>query len=91
MLVCGLETRDDPATAEDDVHQIMRIVSVSVGASADGGEDAAATLVDSLLDEPSDEIRQSLLSMPRGDGEELYSFAKAIELVLLRQKQGKTA
>ncbi len=51
-------------------------------------EDAASELVRALLEDPDDETCQRLLSSPREDGEELYSFAEAIEIVLLRHKQG---
>ncbi|MCP4448587.1 MAG: serine/threonine protein kinase [Myxococcales bacterium] len=88
VLVCGLREPDEPPTAADDVQQIMRIISTSVGEPIEQGDDDARALVEALLETPGYETRETLLSMPRNDGEELHSLAEAIELVLLRQKQG---
>ncbi len=91
ILVCGLEELRETPTAGNDVQQIMKIISACVGGEDSEEEDAAATLLNALLDTPSPETRAQLLRMPRADGEELHRFAEAIELVLLQQKQGVLA
>ena len=53
--------------------------------------DQALPLILALLSEPDEATQSRLLAMPRSDGEELYTFAEAIELLLLTHKQGALA
>lgn len=106
VLVCGLQTPDEPPTSNDDVQRIMKIVNASVtspepleeSARSDETElaepeedDQALPLILALLSEPDEATQSRLMAMPRSDGEELHTFAEAIELLLLTHKQGALA
>jgi hypothetical protein len=88
VLVCGLEAPIEVPSPKADVERIMRVVSSSVGQPENPERSAAEILVDSLLNTPDERTRADLLALPTNDGEELHTFAEAIELVLLESKQG---
>jgi len=90
VLVCGLPSPVAPPSPNADVQSIMSIVSRAVGVECEDG-DAAPIIIRALLDAPSQETCDRLLSIPRSDGEELHKFAEAIEFELLRKKQAKPA
>jgi serine/threonine-protein kinase len=88
VLVCGLEAPKMPPSPELDVEEIIKVIAKSVGDNELPPADAASYLVDRLLENPEEETRAALLALPISDGEELHSFAEAIELALLEHKQG---
>lgn len=87
ILVCGLEPVDGPADAQNDVEAIMHVVIRAVGVQTSSEQSARRALVDALVGQVDKEIRSQLLRLPSSDGEELYTFAQAIEIELLEKKQ----
>jgi hypothetical protein len=85
VLVSGLPAvgANEPQ-ARDDVNALIDVVARAVGA-----EDGVEALLDALLPGLAPEARESILQLPRGDGEELHAFASAVELLLLRRKQSE--
>jgi serine/threonine-protein kinase len=88
VLVCGLESLTEAPSPKNDVEKLMRVIASSVGEPENPDASAAEVLIDSLLEKPEETIRTELLAMPASDGEELYTLAEAIEIVLLESKQG---
>ncbi len=86
VLVSGLQSAGG-LSIQSDTEQIMMVVSEAVGMEPDEQQSIAETLVLGLLGPVNAELSEPLLAMPTSDGEELYAFAEAIELILLKQKQ----
>jgi hypothetical protein len=70
------------------VEEIIKVITKSVGGSVEGSENLALSLVNRLLENTAQETRTALLTLPISNGEELHTFADAIELALLEHKQG---
>lgn len=101
VLVCGLEAASDTiASPEHDSICIIKAVLQSIlGPNDDNSEpdilvskladkSLARALIENILPDTDLDI-EKLVEMPLGEGEELYSFAEALELRLLEQKQGR--